>query len=144
MIVLPRQLALEVLGLITSPSRRPTVTFETQVSNFHRTRVLEPWMRSEERNLRISGEWVQDRDEAPEVPAAVTISELRERRDIMFSGVTGAVVGSNRDGVTSAPSYGLIKDVTIVISELHDALFDVHAVGSTPGRTARRMRGLVQ
>jgi len=52
---------------------------------------------------------------------------LQQRSTIMFSGETGAVVASGEDAATSAPSYGLAKDIVAVIEGLDDALFDRHA-----------------
>ena len=74
---------------------------------------------------------MEDRDEAPdtppEPPAQVPRAELVRRRDIMFSGVTGAVVGSGGGEATSAPTYEIISDVQALVLELPDALFDPFA-----------------
>ena len=50
-------------------------------------------------------------------PAQVPLPELKERGGIMFSGATGAAVGSGRGVATTAPTYGLIKAVIGVIAE---------------------------
>ena len=58
-------------------------------------------------------------DNRPEkLPAEVPLPELKERGEIMFSGATGAAVGSGRGVATTAPTYGLIKAVIGVIEEL--------------------------
>ena len=62
-----------------------------------------------------------------EPPAAVAVAVLQRRACIMFSGATGAVVGSGEGLATSAPSYGLMKDVVKVVEALPEALFDRHA-----------------
>ena len=70
--------------------------------------------------------------EEPEeqAPAEVPKVELRRRADIKFSGETGAVVTSGASAVTTAPTYGLCKDVIVLIDDLEKAppaLFDPHA-----------------
>ena len=50
--------------------------------------------------------------------------ELKRRADIKFSGQTGAVVSSGRGLATTAPTYGLAKDVTLLVRKLPSALFD--------------------
>ena len=57
-------------------------------------------------------------------PAAVPLQKLKERGDIMFSGATGAAVGSGRGQVTTAPSYGLAKAVSELMEKLPPELFD--------------------
>ena len=42
----------------------------------------------------------------------------------MFSGATGEAVASGDLGITSAPSYQLVKDVHTVLEALPPALFD--------------------
>ena len=60
---------------------------------------------------------------APEQgPAPVSLAELSRRAAIMFSGKTGAVVASGDSGVTTAPTYELVINVTTVIGELPDDL----------------------
>ena len=56
-------------------------------------------------------------------PAQVLLPELKERGDFMFSGATGAAVGSGRGMATEAPTYGLAKDVFEVIEKLPPELF---------------------
>jgi len=63
--------------------------------------------------------------EAP--PAEVPLAALLQRSAIMFSGETGAVVASGEGAATSAPSYGLAKNIVAAIEGLDDALFDRHA-----------------
>ena len=63
-------------------------------------------------------------------PAEVPKVELDRRAGIMLSGETGAAVASGGDAVTTAPTYGLCKDVTALMDELErtrPALFDRHA-----------------
>ena len=62
-----------------------------------------------------------------EPPAAVPRPELKRRADIMFSGVSGAVVASGDGGITTAPTYGLVQDVISVVKELPPELFDPNA-----------------
>ena len=57
-------------------------------------------------------------------PAAVSLPELRERGEIMFSGATGAAVGSGRGQATAAPSFGLAKAVTELMDKLPPELFE--------------------
>ena len=67
-------------------------------------------------------------DEAAEAPPAeVPLAELMRRANFMFSGATGAVVASGGTLATSAPTYGLIKDVIELVDDLPDALFDRRA-----------------
>ena len=54
-------------------------------------------------------------------------AEASRRAAIMFSGATGAVVASGDGKTTSDKSFGLVSDVTFIISELPDVLFDEHA-----------------
>ena len=55
----------------------------------------------------------------------------------MFSGATGAVVASGDGKATSDKSFGLVSDVTFVISELPDVLFDEHAEHRPCGKLDR-------
>ena len=66
-------------------------------------------------------------DSQEEVPAAVPLAVLQRRASKMFSGDTGAVVASEEGTATSAPSYGLVKDVIMVVDALPDALFNRYA-----------------
>ena len=52
---------------------------------------------------------------------------LSQRAAVMFSGATGAVVPSGEGGMTSAPSYALVRDVISVVEDLPPALFDRYA-----------------
>ena len=61
------------------------------------------------------------------------MTELRERRETMFSGAAGAVVASKSDSVTSAPTHELIKNVFVVIFELPDNLFDARVISCNRG-----------
>ena len=63
-------------------------------------------------------------EDKEEPPAAVAVAVLQRRAGIMFSGNTGAVVSSEEGLATSAPSYGLMKDVVKVVEALPAALFD--------------------
>ena len=63
-------------------------------------------------------------EDEEEPPAAVAVAVLQRRAGIMFSGNTGAVVSSEEGLATSAPSYGLMKDVVKVVEALPAALFD--------------------
>ena len=65
-----------------------------------------------------------DEDGPEQPPAAVPPAELQLRADIKFSGQTGAVVGSGRGLATTAATYGLAKDVTLLVRKLPSALFD--------------------
>jgi len=65
---------------------------------------------------------VADGPEQP--PAAVPAAELQRRADIKFAGKTGAVVSSGRGLATTAPTYGLVKDVTLLVRKLPSVLFD--------------------
>ena len=49
-------------------------------------------------------------------PAEVTVEELQQRAKIMLSGKTGAAVASGDGAATTALTYGLVRDVGIVIS----------------------------
>jgi hypothetical protein len=60
-------------------------------------------------------------------PATVPLAVSQQRAGIMFSGITGAVVTSEEGLATSAPSYGLVKDVLAVVDALPAELFDRHA-----------------
>ena len=51
-----------------------------------------------------------------------------------FSGQTGAVVGSGRGLATTAATYGLAKDVTLLVRKLPSALFDKNLKQRTCGR----------
>jgi hypothetical protein len=62
-----------------------------------------------------------------EPPAAVPLPELKRRADFMYSGATGAAVASGAEGVTTAPTYGLVQDVISVVKALPSALFDPQA-----------------
>ena len=73
-----------------------------------------------------------------ELPAAVPLAVLQRRAAIMFSGDTGAVVASGEGLGTSAPSYGLVKDVVNVVEALPEALFDRHAEHRPCGLLDRR------
>jgi hypothetical protein len=64
-------------------------------------------------------------EDKEEPPAAVAV--LQRRAGIMFSGNTGAVVSSEEGLATSAPSYGLVKDVLAAVDALPHELFDRHA-----------------
>ena len=67
----------------------------------------------------------QDHDAgAEQPPGPVSLEELQRRADIMFSGATGEAVASGDLGITSAPSYQLVKDVHTVLEALPPALFD--------------------
>ena len=66
-------------------------------------------------------------EDKEEPPAAVAVAVLQRRAGIMFSGNTGAVVSSEEGLATSAPSYGLVKDVLAVVDALPAELFDRHA-----------------
>ena len=58
------------------------------------------------------------------------MEELQQRAKIMLSGKTGAAVASGDGAATTALTYGLVRDVGIVIAELETAipaLFDRHA-----------------
>ena len=57
-------------------------------------------------------------------PAQVPLLELKERGGIMFSGITGAAVGSGRGEVTTKPSYGLAEAVIDLMDDLPPELFD--------------------
>jgi hypothetical protein len=57
-------------------------------------------------------------------PAQVPLPELKERGGIMFSGITGAAVGSGRGEVTTEPSYGLAEAVIDLMDDLPPELFD--------------------
>ena len=57
-------------------------------------------------------------------PAQVPLLELKERGGIMFSGITGAAVGSGRGEVTTEPSYGLAEAVIDLMDDLPPELFD--------------------
>ena len=75
-------------------------------------------------------------------PAAGTLpgtlrAEASRRGAIMFSGATGAVVASGDGKATSDKSFGLVSDVTFVISELPDVLFDEHAEHRPCGKLDR-------
>jgi hypothetical protein len=66
-------------------------------------------------------------DVLEELPAEVALESLKRRADVMFSGATGAAVPSGETTATTAPTFGLVKDVIVVIDALPDALFDRHA-----------------
>ena len=55
------------------------------------------------------------------------LPELKRRADFMYSGATGAAVASGAEGVTTAPTYGLVQDVISVVKALPSALFDPQA-----------------
>jgi len=57
-------------------------------------------------------------------PAEVPLAEVQQRASIMFAGLAGAVVPSGRSDATTAPSFGLARDVKGVIDSLPDKLFD--------------------
>lgn len=63
-------------------------------------------------------------DGPEQAPAPVPLPELQRRAGIQFSGDSGAVVASGGEGVTSAPTYQLVKDVIEVVADLPPALFD--------------------
>ena len=66
-----------------------------------------------------------DHADGPEQPPAqVPAAELKRRADIKFSGQTSAVVSSGRGLATTAPTYGLAKDVTKLVRTFPAALFD--------------------
>jgi len=61
---------------------------------------------------------VVGRGEAAEAPPQkVLLAELMRRDNFMFSGATGAVVASGGTLATSAPTYGLIKDVIELVDD---------------------------
>ena len=77
------------------------------------------------------GEQVEGHEEAEEPPPAeVPGEELKRRADFKFSGETGAVVSSGCGAATTAPTYGLAKDVVSTIDALEmvrPELFNRHA-----------------
>ena len=80
------------------------------------------------RAATAGSEQVEGHEEAEEPPPAeVPREELKRRADIKFSGKAGAVVSSGGGAVTTAPTYGLAKDIVAVVEGLDDALFDRHA-----------------
>ena len=73
--------------------------------------------------LRSGVEQIASHDgpaDGPEKPrlAQVPLPELKERVGIMFSGITGAAVGSGRGEVTTEPSYGLAEAVIDLMDDL--------------------------
>ena len=69
-------------------------------------------------------------DSSEQPPPEVMLEELKRRARIMLSGKTGTVVASGDGAATTAPTYGLAKDVGLVITDLEKAvpeLFDRHA-----------------
>ena len=59
------------------------------------------------------------------------LPELKRRADFMYSGATGAAVASGAEGVTTAPTYGLVQDVISVVKALPSALFETTRRRST-------------
>eukprot|EP00966_Prymnesium_polylepis_P084698 1960797-Prymnesium_polylepis.1 len=112
----------------------------TKVSNYAHTPVRVTHLRRGELNLHSSlphlqhslgraalagGDHSQDHDAGAEQPLRpVSLEELERRASIMLSGATGEAVASGDQGVTSAPSYQLVKDVHAVLEALPPALFD--------------------
>lgn len=77
------------------------------------------------------------RGEAAEAPPQkVLLAELMRRDNFMFSGATGAVVASGGTLATSAPTYGLIKDVIELVDDAcrTRSLIGVHS--ESTGRAA--------
>jgi hypothetical protein len=56
-------------------------------------------------------------DGPEQAPQPIGLHVLRVRAGITFSGNTGTVVVSGEPGVTSAPTYQLVDDITTVIKE---------------------------
>ena len=56
-------------------------------------------------------------DGPEQAPQPIGLHVLRARAGITFSGNTGTVVVSGEPGVTSAPTYQLVDDITTVIKE---------------------------
>ena len=112
----------------------------TKVSKYAHTPCRVTYLRRGELNLHSSlpqlqhslgraalagGDHSQDHDAgAEQPPGPVSLEELQRRADIMFSGATGEAVASGDLGITSAPSYQLVKDVHTVLEALPPALFD--------------------
>ena len=115
----------------------------TKVSNYAHTPVRVTHLRRGERDPHSSlphlqhslgraalagGDHSQDHDAgAEQPPGPVSLEELQRRAGIMFSGATGVVVASGDQGVTSVPSYQLVKDVFAVLEALPPTLFDKDA-----------------
>ena len=74
-------------------------------------------------------------------PALVLLCELRLRSKIMFSGDSGATVGSGRKGATMVVSHELIANVISVINELPPELFDKNATHRPCGLLDKRGAG---
>ena len=72
------------------------------------------------------------------MPAPVPRAELQRRANIKFSGITGAVVASGSEGVTSAPTYQLVDDAIKVVDGLPSELFDRNAEHRPCGLLCRR------
>jgi hypothetical protein len=85
---------------------------------------------------------VEDRGQpqaAPEqAPGQVPAAELERRAEIMFSGLTGAVVASGAGGAACAPTLALVDDVIKTIGKLPGALFDKNVKERRCGLLDRR------
>ena len=80
----------------------------------------------------------QPGDGVEEFPAEVPLAELERRASIKFSGATGAVVASGGGEATTAPTYGIVKNVIYVVDCLPPALFARHAAHRPCGLLDKR------